>query len=171
MINENKYFESTVDKFQENCKDKSKEKQARDRLTKPQWIRKVEIDADEIENDVNLLLAEKCAEEWEDLIQCFLNKIKIDIKDRESFNLVRRQPTFTDNPESIPNSYLNTITRFQEFFGLDANCEPINGTTNPFEFGLSPEELEQRRLEDEDSSPHVKKSVVMCFEDVDDEFL
>ena len=117
-----------------------------------------------------MILAEKCVEECDEIIQCFLNKIKIDIKERETFNLVRKSPQATEIFEAIPNSYMNTITKFQEFFGLDANCDPINGTTNPFEFGLSPEELEQRRLEDEEESPVVRKSVMVWLEEIEEEF-
>ena len=128
-------------------------------LTKPQWIRKVEINHEEIKNDVNILMTEKWVDEWEDFISSFMSKIKEDIKIRETFNKSRVTVKNSNHIESPPCSYMDTITRFQEFFGLDANCDLID--RDSIEWNQNQEE----ESEEED----IRKSVVVWYEEVEDE--
>ena len=137
------------------------------RLTLPQWIRKVEINEQEIENEIDLLLAEKWAQDSEEFLKDFIEKVKIDIKIRETFNMVRRSPQATEAMWNIPNSYMDTITKYQEFFCLDDEYEPTDLTTNPFEpeFRIS----RVRKNSEEDNSPDVRKSVIVQFDNYEDQ--
>mmetsp|Transcript_19441 Transcript_19441/g.22644 ORF Transcript_19441/g.22644 Transcript_19441/m.22644 type:complete len:137 (-) Transcript_19441:38-448(-) len=127
-----------------------------------QWIRNVNIDKDELKSEAGLMLAKKSAEDCDEFIESFMNKVKDDIKTRETFNLSRRSPKCTEINEDVPNSYMNTITKYQEFFGLNAEGEPLSSTTNPFECEAEDSPYDKRFDEDEDVSPNIRKSVFVC---------
>lgn len=147
----------------EEDEDQARATQTIQKLSLPQWIRKVEINEEEIQKDINLLLAERWAQDSEDLLKEFMKKVKFDIKSRETFNLTSRSPQHTEMTWTIPNSYMDTITKYQEFFGFDENFEPTNNTTNPFEVEFRVSRV-RNDLDDEEASPEVRKSVVVQFD-------
>lgn len=146
----------------------SKASQAREKLTLPQWIRKVEINEKEIENEVAILLTEKSVDEYESFLKNFVNKVQIDIKIRETFNMARRSPTSTEVLDCVPSSYMGTIAKFQDFFGLDDNGEPLDYTQNPFENEFRISKV-RNMIDDGDESPDIRKSIMVCVENYDDE--
>jgi len=156
----NKWLEGEEDK-KEDCWRVTQTKQ---KLSLPQWIRKVEINNEEIQKEINLLLAEEWAKDSEEFIKEFLEKIQVDIKIRETFNMVRRSPQNTETIWNIPNSYMDTITKYQEFFCLDENYEPMDISTNPFEPEFRISRVRKSSEWDEDASPEVRKSVIVQFD-------
>lgn len=131
----------------------------------PQWIRKVEIDFSDIESEVNILMTEKSVEEYNDVIEAFLHKVKLDIKLRDTLNCPRPTTGLCELRESTPNSYMGTIAKFQEFFGLDSNGDPIGQVDAAVDDLFNVNEL---RYEDPES-PSVRKSVLVAFEGSDSE--
>jgi len=138
------------------------------KLSLPQWIRKVEINEEEIQKEINLLLAEEWAKDSEQFLKNFVEKVQIDIKIRETFNNVRRSPQGTETIWNIPNSYMDTITKYQEFFGLDENYEMAELSTNPFEPEFRISRVRNSKNDEEDHSPEVRKSVEVQFDTYED---
>jgi hypothetical protein len=158
-----KYLKKVID-FDE-AEDEEGESEIKEKLTLPQWIRKVEINPEEVQNDVNILMAENDVRECDEFLNSFLKKVKIDIKTRETFNLARRSMASSEHMQNVPSSYMNTITKFQEFFGLDENCDFLIDSDNPFDRDTVLDNLELDGQGSDDSDPVVRKSVMVAFED------
>jgi len=142
----------------------SRSNQAKEKMAIPQWIRKVIINKQEIQNEVNMFMAEKSVDEYDEFLSSFVKKVQIDIKTRETFNLARRSVIPSEHMQSLPSSYMGTITKFQEFFGLNAEGEPLEECENPFEKEVFYDENRFMDETHEDSSPEVRKSVMVVFE-------
>lgn len=63
---------------------------------------------------------------------------------------------------------MDTITKYQEFFGFDENFELKNNDNNPFEVEFRVSRVRQDYEEDEENSPDVRKSVIVQFDNYAD---
>mmetsp|Transcript_22622 Transcript_22622/g.22474 ORF Transcript_22622/g.22474 Transcript_22622/m.22474 type:complete len:99 (-) Transcript_22622:17-313(-) len=84
-------------------------------------------------------------------------------------NIDRRSIQNSEMTCTIPNSYMDTITKFQEFFGFDENFELKNNDNDPFEVEFRVSRVRQDYEKDEENCPDIRMSVLMKFDANDDE--
>ncbi|CAI2365766.1 unnamed protein product [Moneuplotes crassus] len=161
--------ENDEDEEDEEEATENRSSQSPEKSSLPPWIRKVEINEEEIQKEINLLLAEKCAQDTDDLLKEFTKKVQFDIKARETMNIDRRSIQNSEMTCTIPNSYMDTITKFQEFFGFDENFELKNNDNDPFEVEFRVSRVRQDYEKDEENCPDIRMSVLMKFDANDDE--